>query len=202
MRLEIILRLLKRNFRYILLSSVVGGVLGILVFYFFPFGYNATGSLFVTRRPDLIQREDFTYEGYYAQQTASNYAKIIIGILEGPSVLSGVLEKQDLAVNEGNLRNMRRNIDVRKKAPQLVFIKVKSKNRNKARALWNVLTDELISVSNDLNKTEGDPNLAVQKVREPVVTEAYKDLAVFLVIGFLIGAFFSTFVIFGKSQVL
>lgn len=200
MRLEIIIRTLKRNFRYIVLSAVVGGVLGILVFYFFPFGYTATGSLFVGRRPDLIQREEFTYEGYYAQKAASDYTNTIVGILESPSLASKVLQKQNLIVNEENLRELSKNTDIRTKAPQLVFVRVKAETKNEAEQLWNIVVDEVITTSNNLNRIEGDPNLSVQKVSEPVVTEVYKDILIFSFVGFLIGAFFSTLVVFGKSE--
>lgn len=202
MRLERIIRYIKTNFRYIVLSAVLGGVIGLLVFYFFPFDYKATGSLFVSREPDLIQREEFTYEGYYAQRTADSYTETVIGILESDSLHKKVLQSLGTPVNENSLRSLRKNITVRSKAPQLVYLQVESKDKDEAQIVWETISDELVQVSQDLNRVEGDPKLFVQPVTEPVITETYKDLVLFTAVGVLVGAFISTGVFFGKSQVL
>ena len=202
MRLERIIRYIKRNFRYIVLSAVLGGVFGLLIFYFYPFGYKATGSLFVSRRPDLIQREEFTYEGYYAQRASADYTQNVIAILESDNLFGRVLDEQGLVVNEENIRNLRKSVDVRKSASQLIYLKTKGNTKQQAEKLWNLVANEAVDMSDNLNQLEGDPNLSVQTLGEPVVLGFYRDLILFSVVGVLVGAFVSTAIIFGKSQIL
>lgn len=188
--------------RTILLLAVVGGLLGMVAFYLYPFGYVAQGSLFVTRKTDTNLRQDFTYEGYYARSSAGEYTETVIGILESVDIRKNVLEDTGLVINRKSLSSLSKNLTVRKKAPQVIWVGFKGHSSDYTKSIWNSFVDNTIKTSNRLNEEKGDPNFSVTRVGDPVVIEQYNNLIVFTLVGLLLGVFVSTGIIFGKSKFL
>uniref|UniRef100_A0A7C4TR55 Polysaccharide chain length determinant N-terminal domain-containing protein n=1 Tax=candidate division WWE3 bacterium TaxID=2053526 RepID=A0A7C4TR55_UNCKA len=183
-----------KNFRKykkrVLTCGGIGAFVGLAAFYTLPVNYYAVGTLFVSHDSEFNQKADFTYEGYYAQQTAKNYTKTLIGILESPDVRKKALEKIGAVVNEKSLRQAKRQVTVKEPAPQLVSVVVKDKDYGRAQVYWGNLTELATSSSNQLNLSSGELiNISVLE-GSPVVYKGFHNVWFNLVAGLSFGLFF------------
>ena len=183
-----------RRYKWSFLASVgVGAVLGILI-YFLPPKYLASGSFYV-KRSISGERNFFTYEGYYGQQTALSYTNSVVALLESLDLKKVVLEKMGIKVNEQTLRKFSHLVKVRKTGPQIISVTVKGKSYKEAENIWDKLSETLIATTQEINKN-GDPNLSVAPVSsQPVVKETYRSLYLFGIAGALISATLFSFYI-------
>jgi capsular polysaccharide biosynthesis protein len=189
-----LVKLLKSNRRTIVSYGGLFILFGVAFFYFFPKTYKTAGSFYVTRGVDLVERSDFRYEGYYAQQAGTNYAETLIGLLESVDVRRNALANLEIPVTESTLREAARNIKAKKAAPQLVTLSVKGSSPELAERFWLVLSQEVIAVSDKLNKNAGDSALSVTLVEDTPVTyetfnNVYLDIFIGLAFGLLLGSF-------------
>lgn len=180
---------LKKNILQILIVGVIFAVLSVLAFFFLPVRYKATGSLFITRKADETSAELFTYEGYYAQQTAHSYTNTIGGLLESVDIKKKVLESLEIPVTQRTIRRLSRQLQIKRPALQLLVVEVKGKTAGEARSLWLSLVDEVVEVSLDINKV-GDSSISVLQLSDlPVVQPTYRNVYLFGLVGFGFGLF-------------
>lgn len=198
-----------KKYKYGILSvGVLFALFGAILYFLIPNNYVASGSLFVTRSIDmpnsedvgvqaLAQKEDFAdfkYEGYYAQQNAVSYTATLLGLIESDEVKKDVLDELGVSVNNNSLRRFGRAVSAKKKAPQLIQVKVKAGTPEDAVNRWKVLIANVTSLSQKLND-KGDPSVVVMSVSdEPVVKESFNNLYVNISVGFLFGVLIGYFV--------
>ena len=193
MELKDITKILKKYKRKIAFSAFIGFGFGALLT-LLPPKYISSGSLYVKRGIDP-SLEYFTYEGYYAQQTALSYTNSIVAILESPDIKKKVLELMNLPVNERNIRELNRMIKVKKTGPQVIIVTVKNKNYDTSIGIWDKTVNSLVGMTTDMNKN-GDENLGVSLVsKQPVVKRSYKSFYLFSIAGSLIALTLSLFFI-------
>jgi capsular polysaccharide biosynthesis protein len=173
---------LKKNLRIIVLSTLAFSLLGAALFYMLPKQYVATGLLYVQRRTESNKENVFTYEGFYGQQTAQTHTNTVIGYLESTNLHKRVLDNFQIPVTEKNLTNLSRKIKITKNAPQLINLTIKTPSEQESRDIWNFITDETVRTAQSLN-SEGDPNLTVSPVSEPILKEQYRRLWINLLLG-------------------
>lgn len=193
-------KLLKSNRRTIVSYGGLFILFGVAFFYFFPKTYKTAGSFYVTRGVDLVERSDFRYEGYYAQQAGTNYAETLIGLLESVDVRRNALANLEIPVTESTLREAARNIKAKKAAPQLVTLSVKGSSPELAERFWFILSQEVIAVSGKLNKNAGDSALSVTLVESaPVTYETFNNVYLNVFIGLAFGLLLGSFVVVLKE---
>ena len=193
MELRTVLKKIKKYKLSLLVSVVIGVLLGIGV-YFLPSKYLASGSFYI-KRSISNQTSYFTYEGYYSQQTALAYTNSVIALLDSLDVKKMVLDKIIIEPTERNLRWLSRIISVKKTGPQLISVTVKGKTYEQAQTIWNKISETLLATTFQLNK-DSDPNLMVTVVSsQPTVKTTYKSLVLFGTAGALISlTLFSFFI--------
>lgn len=195
MELKKLLQVLEKNTRFIVVMGIVFGLFGLVYFYYFPKTYKTTGSFFVTRDVDPVERNDFKYEGYYAQQAGINYAGTLVGLFESIDIRRAALDSLGTPATAGNLRKAARNITTKRTSPQLVTLTVKAKTSRDSERFWTFLADAATDFSQRLNKNTGDPLLRVLRVGEfPLVYEGYNNIYVDLVLGLSFGLFLGFFI--------
>jgi len=182
--LEIIKKI--KNYKMVLLVTAVIGVTAGMVFYLMPEKYISSGSIYVRR--EIINSTDFfTYEGYYAQQTAVGYTNSISNLIESPDVQKMLLEKSGEEINTIKLINLQRKIRVKKTGPQIILLEIKEKTPKEAENKWINLANIVISKSEEINR-QGDGNLSVVTLSDkPLIRENYKNPYIFSLVGLLIG---------------
>ena len=186
MEIREIIKKIKKH-RAVLLTPAILGLLMGLAFFYIPPKYTSSGSIYINRKIDEPS-EFFTYEGYYAQQSALGYTNSVSALIESTDVQKELLERSGEVLTSDSLRNLQRKIKVRKVGPQVIFIEVKEKTPEKSEEMWVNLTDIVISKSEEINR-EGDSNLYLTLLSsKPLVKETYRNIYTFSVFGLILGS--------------
>lgn len=187
MELKEIFKNLARHKKLLLLIIFLGVVCGIAV-YFIPKNYTASGSFYIKRNVSESQNEVFTYEGYYAQQTAISYTNTAISLLESADIQTKALEKMNVEINGRSLAELRKVTKVVKSGPQLVTVTVKAKSRDESKLIWTSIANSFIETSNDINKN-GDPNILVSKISmNPIINQSFTPFYLYPLCGGILSA--------------
>lgn len=185
MELREIIKKIKRN-RRLVYTSILGGILLGIVIYTLPSRYISSGSLYVKRSIEP-SKDFFTYEGYYAQQSAQSYTNSFVALVESQDIQKKTLESIGTPITDKNLRKLDRMIKVKKTGPQVILVKVTDKDYNYSEKVWVSLTKSVIETSKVLNDN-GDKNISVSTVSEkPLIKETYKSPYTFSIVGMVIG---------------
>lgn len=199
MELADIIKILRKKRKKIVFIVIVGFLLGV-IFSFYPKKFISSGSIYVKRLTN-INREYFTYEGYYAQQTAQAYTNSVVALLESPDMKKKLLQLMGIPENERNLRMIGHEISIKKTGPQIILVSVKDKNYDTSVGVWDKTVNSLIEISNNINKG-GDENLGISLVSErPSTKESYRSLLLFGVVGSLVSFIFSLSLICIKEYI-
>ena len=183
MEIKKILKICKTNKKGLLFILIGGFIIG-TIYYYTPKNYYTVGSLYITRKIEQGSEEYFKYEGYYSQQAAISYTENIISTLESNDMYSATLSDMNMETTSVNLRELKRNVSVKKDSPQVITLTVKGGSRFKTQEIWNTLIKNSITKLNDINKDFGDVNLSINKLEEaPVTTQSYYPLYICIGIG-------------------
>jgi uncharacterized protein involved in exopolysaccharide biosynthesis len=166
----------------LLVGLLMVGLIISLIAYLLPTKYISTGSLIVTRN---TQGSDdyFTYEGYYAQQTARFYTDAAESLLESEDVRKKALEKIGIEPDKFSLRKLKKDIRTKRDNNQVLILETKDYEENMAATKWHAVAESLIELSISANK-ENDPDLNIVKISAiPITKQAYKSVWVYLLVG-------------------
>lgn len=178
--------------RKILVYTTFLGLIAGLAISTLPTKYTSLGSLFVGRSAEESENY-FTYEGYYAQQSALGFTDSVIAIIRSPDLIKLLLENTDTPVNASNYRKISKSISIKKTGPQIISVGLKGDSYEKSKTMWLELNNILIDKIENINR-DTDVNLSVSTVsEEPLVRESYRNVFVFSLVGLIFGAFFGMF---------
>lgn len=192
MELKEIFNFYKSNFKVILGTTILAGLLGVAGYFLLPRKYYASGSLFIRRSIYPFSENHFTYEGYYGQQAAQAYTNSIMALIESEDIMSYALKNMNIEVNEASLRKYGKKIKVVKDGPQLIGLVVKEKSEEEATNLWEAITNTSAATMNNLSR-QNDPFVGVVRIAEkPIVKTGYRSIPVCVVVGMSMGFLLST----------
>ncbi len=198
MELKDLLKLLDKNKRTLAIFMLTFGLLGIFSFWVLPKRYSATGSFFVQRKVEEPSDKYFAYQGYYAQQTAINYANTFATLLVTDDIKQETLIKLKIPVTEATMRNFNRDIAVKKAAPQLITLTISAYFENEAKDKWNTLSQTTLDKVKLLNAS-GDALINISQLEtSPIVKENFRNVFLNLVIGIALGFIVGLSVIYFK----
>jgi len=193
MEVKEIFKIINKHRKAIYTYAILGAMIGVLI-YFLPSKYISTGSFYIKRATD-VNKDFFTYEGYYGQQTTLSYTNTVVGLLESVDLQSKALSTLNIPIDEISLRKYAKYIKVKKSGPQLVTLTVKGKTFIDSKSMWEAVADELLAVNQQLN-INGDGSLNVSKVSaQPVVKKEYKSLWLNIPAGILLALGAGIFII-------
>ncbi len=185
MEFKQLVKVFKKNVSNIGIYGLLGALIA-LILYFWPSKYHTIGSFYVKRGVDT-SIEFFTYEGYYAQQTALAYTNTVMALFESVDVQSKTLQNTGKNVNENTLQKISKNTKVKKSGPQLITLTVKGNSPEESKIIWNSLAQETTTAITQIN-SNGDPKLSISMVAdEPVTKKQFKSLSIYLPAGLLLG---------------
>lgn len=185
MELKEIKKILSKNKLSLTIVTFIGLILG-LVLYYLPAKYISSGSFYVGREIDRSD-EFFSYEGYYAQQTAVTYTNSVISLAESLDIKKAVLDEMGIPYNNESVRTLGRALKIKKSGPQTINIVAKHSNRDTSETMFKSISKALIETSENLNR-EGDSSLFIRQVStEPLVKETYKSFYIYSLAGILSG---------------
>lgn len=158
-------------FRVVLLGGAFLSLAAVLISLVLPKTYKASLTLYVQQQPQSSPGEFYSYDGYYAQQTAERFTRTVAGLLQDPGIVKTAAEKSGYPTDQRSLRAFSRAIKVRETAPQLVFLSVFKESSPSARKLVAALSAAAIQKVEILNK-EGGGRLRVSPLdQEPLWEE-------------------------------
>ncbi|HAI63063.1 MAG: hypothetical protein UU64_C0016G0011 [candidate division WWE3 bacterium GW2011_GWF2_41_45] len=186
MELKEILKILKKKRSEIVIFTLCGGLLG-LAASFIPGKFKAEASYFVGRTADKPSSEFFTYEGYYAQQTAQSYTNTAVALLESQDLKRSVLGELEIPVTDTNLRKLSRSYRVSKNGPQVITLTVADYNYDKSVTTFTAISTKFLD-SSDKVSAGSDENISVSSLSDnPVVRQEQRPLPYFILGGLLFG---------------
>lgn len=154
--------------------SLFVGLAGAGISTILPNQYTAKGLLVVTRKADEPNKEVFTYEGYYAEQTATSYTPTFLAILQSPNNLASA----DSSIDAKKLARLVKK--AKRDGTQAIVLSVKGETPQDAVNLWEKVADSAIQTHTKL-QISADPLLTVTKTpNSPITLKTYpKWLTVF-----------------------
>lgn len=170
-------------------SLIVGfaaGLIALVVSLILPPSYNATSTFYVKRGITYTSATYFTYDGYYASQTAERYTDTVVGFLRSVDVRAQALTSIKQPVSSQTLGKLEDSVVVKKVGPQLVTMTVSGRDPQVVKDLWNALSKATLNRSSDLNRS-GDSRLSIDVVGEnPIVLESKLNPFITGIVGFLV----------------
>ncbi len=139
MELRKLILLIKRRIPQLVLLGIVVAVIGGVIGYLWPTHYHAVLNVYVQKSPEEPANNEYTYDGYYAQQAAEMYTDTVVGLLEGDDVLAQALSASDEDLVDG-VGYYRGKIRVEKVAPRLIRVEVVLGDVEKAKLLASAIT--------------------------------------------------------------
>ena len=190
MELKDILKMLNKRRTEIGLFVLCGGFLGVAVS-FLPGKFKTELSYFVGRIADKPSAEFFTYEGYYAQQTAQSYTNTAVALLESQDLKRAVLNELQLPVTDNNIRKLSKSYRVAKNGPQVITLTVTDYNYDKSINTFTVISKKFLIASEKVS-TGSDENISVSPLADsPVIRQEQRPFFYFVAGGLLFGLAFS-----------
>lgn len=170
MELRQYLKILRKNFVFVLTTSVLGAMLAILVTRSMPSGYQM-GQTFFLSQPE---GESAPLPEYYAQEKARNFTDTAVAILDSPDFRQKVVSSgQDLKV--------------RKIAPQVIRITATAQSSQSAQELMakatNAFNSKLAALGQNQKEGLQLKEISTSQEPEPKVV----DKKVFAISGLILG---------------
>lgn len=188
-------RLLRKYYRVLVAVTLAFTAIGVGVSLLLPATYRASTTLAVRRRVEEANPGYFSYEGYYAQQTAREYADAVVGFLQSDEIVRQALLTVGMPTTQELIGQVSAAIDARKTAPQLVLLQIDwgevGESADLAAALVSVVKDR----SEELNQ-QGDRAIHIDTLSASPIVEERKPLMVLnAIVGGLVGLFLSVGVV-------
>lgn len=181
---------LKHLYRYrflILAGLLVGSLAGFYLAASTPETYQATTSLYIQRKTQEPSDEYFTYEGYYAQQTAINHTDTVFRLLGSDEIIKQAAIKAGQEGTVAQTQALRGNITPFKASPQLIRVTVTQPTSEDAASLANGLSETIKQRTIELSQF-GDQDLSIDQIEDqPMVLTILPSKVNYAAIGGLVG---------------
>lgn len=192
MELKQLLTTLLKNKKTILSLGAIFLLVGLVVTEYIPTSYQASFVFTVSRQSQPESDQFFAYDGYYAQQTSEKVSDMLVGVLRTDEIVKLALESANFPTNQEEIKKTSKSIKVGKVAPQVVFVKVKGVDSEKAESVSGALRG--LVLSNAPSKTVID---FVNKV--PLVSGYSSSAELNAVVGLLVGGLVGVVIVLFKE---
>ncbi len=185
------LRHLYRYKIWLLVGVIIGGLVGGILANSAKDQYQAATSLYIQRKTEAPNSQYFTYEGFYAQQTAVNFTDTAIKLLMTDEIISEAAKLAGYEKTPQQIGALKGSIVVKKDAPQLITVRITQPSRDQADNLATGLSQAIKQRTIDLNQY-GDSSLSIEQVEStPLVNLVRPSVVIYTVIGAFVGLIFA-----------
>ncbi|OQX50831.1 hypothetical protein B5M47_02940 [candidate division CPR3 bacterium 4484_211] len=171
MELREFLKPFQKNIGLILGVSLFFGAAAYLVSASLPLKYRASATVYVQRVADESKGNYFTYEGYYAQKAAQEYADTVLGFLQSPDIIHRAVQIVYPKLDEARFKKIQKSIRAEKRAPQLVLVTVTLPNGSEAKQLISALAQAAQERAKLLNQSGNEAMQIDLLASEPLLEE-------------------------------
>ncbi len=200
MELKQLIKNLRRNYLYILLLTIIFASIGFVVARVWPVSYTAGYTLYVQKQAETTPNNDYTYDGYYAQQAVEGYTDTVEGLVSSPEIMSEVL--RDLLGENNvsiNLKRYSNALDSQKVAPQLVWVEITRPSSEEADGIISGVVGVLVKRVEALNALRKDKYVVSPVNKSAIITKNEMPVMVFTIAAALLGLVLSSFVVIVKA---
>ena len=176
---------------WLVVGMVAGGVVGGSIAATAADAYMDSVSIYVQKEAAPPNANYFTYEGYYAQQTAAAYTETALKLLENDEIVKRAAESAGLPTDVGSIAGLKGNVVSKLEAPQLIKIDVTMPSRDQAAGLAEGLSQAVRTRTAEINRT-GDASLSIEQVnQEPYVILVRPLIWLYVTVGVITGLILS-----------
>ena len=176
---------------WLVVGMVAGGVVAGSIAATAADAYMASVSIYVQKEAAPPNANYFTYEGYYAQQTAAAYTETALKLLENDEIVKRAAESAGLPTDVGSIAGLKGNVVSKLEAPQLIKIDVTMPSRDQAAGLAEGLSQAVRTRTAEINRT-GDASLSIEQVnQEPYVILVRPLIWLYVTVGVITGLILS-----------
>ena len=162
-----LLLILKKHYQKLIISSFIGLVISLLLFYFLPSTFISEGTLYIYPINNFSQKQEVTSD--------LNFARNIIGISESPEFREYYSGKIKQEVSYVPLIGLTMGLKLKEITPNLVSLSIKDASAEKAKNKFEVYKISLIEFSNKLKK--GNATFDIEALNpEPVSYQISNNL--------------------------
>ena len=197
------LRFLYKNWPWLVAGLIIGGGIGAGYAISQKDMYQATTALFVQRQPDASasSTQYYTYDGFYAQQTAAAYTDNALKLLTNDEIVTKAAKTAGLRSDEASVAALKGSIVAKKDASQLIQLSVQLPKHDDAASFSTGLAEALKTRTNELNQG-GDRLLSVDQVNtSPYVVLVRPSPELYGLAGALVGIVIATILTAGWAYV-
>lgn len=176
---------------WLVVGMVAGGVVAGSIAATAADAYMASVSIYVQKEAAPANANYFTYEGYYAQQTAAAYTETALKLLENDEIIQRAAESADLPTDVGSIAGLKGSVVSKLEAPQLIKIDVTMPSHDQAAGLAEGLSQAVRTRTAEINRT-GDASLSIEQVNEePYVILVRPLIWLYVTVGVIAGLILS-----------
>ena len=195
MELKEYLKIVKKNFKLIIIIGIITAVSAFVFSVAQPIEYETSLSLTIAK--DKTQTtDDFKYDGYYALQSSEIMANSIEQWLKSPETVNAIYRRAQVDSEFKNIKSYTKKFIAKKMSSQYVEVKFKSSATEEAKKI-STATTEIINAKVEKLKESSEQEISFLVSSEnPVIVESRPDAILNLIIGLISGMALGVFVVF------
>ncbi len=200
MELRQLIENLRSNYLYIVIAVIIFASFGFVTAKLWPVSYTAGYTLYVQKQAETTPNNDYTYDGYYAQQAVEGYTDTVKGLVTSPEIMSEVLQEylgEDL-VSE-YLQEYRASLKSQKVAPQLVWVEITRPTKEDADRVVSGVVKVLIKRVDSLNHLRKDKYVVTSVNKSAIVTKNQMPVVLTVIVASFLGLILSSFIVVVKA---
>ncbi len=155
---------LKKKWKSIAGSILVGILLGGSANYWYPLETKTSGTFLIGRKLQPENGVDSRYSGYYNQRTAKGYAYTLGVLLQSRDTFAQLAELLNEPKNAEIIARLRRHTKIRVE-DQILQIETTGKNEAESKRHWEKLKEITQKYAKEI-KSEEDPHISVKFIEQ------------------------------------
>ena len=200
MELRQLIENLRSNYLYIVIAVVIFASFGFVTAKLWPVSYTAGYTLYVQKQAETTPNNDYTYDGYYAQQAVEGYADTVEGLVTSPEIMSEVLQEYlGEGLVSGYLQEYRASLKAQKVAPQLVWVAITRPTKEDADRVVSGVVNVLIKRVDSLNHLRKDKYVVTSVNKSAIVTKNQIPVVLTVIVASFLGLILSSFIVVVKA---
>ena len=197
MELKQYLKIIRQNYKLILIITVLTGLFSFIFSVIQPTKYETSLSLLISKNKTQ-QTDDFKYDGYYALQASEIMADSVEQWLKSPEVVSAVYQRTGINSDFRNIKSYGKKFTAKKMSSQYVEVKFKTATREEAEKISAAIIKIINDKAEALRKNSEREVSFLISGENPVTVENNPDIFLNLFIGLISGLALGIFIVFGK----
>lgn len=191
MELKTFLKILKQNFKFIILVSFLTSGLFTAVYFLVPESFTAEGTIYAYPVGNSNQKSEVSNE--------LNYSRNLIALSNSPEFKRLIKGKGLTDMSFTPLVGIVGSLKLKEVSPNILSLSVVGQSENQVKGRYKDYLNSIDDFSQVLKKGNSSFELSFLS-EEPIISRSSKNYFQFLMLGFISGLFLSSFYLFIKKK--